>query len=476
MRAAIAAPPETVASYAAAHGSCIQRKASPGANRTGLPDGLKHGIEAMSGLSLDAVRVHRNSSMPAHIDAEAYAHGRDIHLAPGRESHLPHEAWHVIQQMQGRVRPTAHTGDGTAVNDDAGLEREADTMGARALAAPASMAPMRAAQTAPAAPVVQGFKFMAGPRWLTYKGTLQNEQACNAIDTWEAKTTMQLTRDGNGQVTHRRITLHAYQNDAWHAVGSITMDRTGVQPMGAADQHGNQPPLVYDDSELTLHTAAAGGAGNAGVATHLFPAVLRWIDANLHGVHRINMNPLGGAASKSVIENLSARLGDPTEHATANAARAVRKQAGGPGIGSAGAAPINTWDARLNDEHLHDLHALQVAAPGGLHISGDGVTIVGPATPHDQGNMQLLRDYFVNRPPGDLTRDVNHPAHGYFEAARALTNVYIANHPQAAARILRIARLASRSGATGHGGTIDPGYQIAVSGNALTTVLPNASQ
>ncbi|NWP89475.1 eCIS core domain-containing protein, partial [Escherichia coli] len=75
-------------------------------NRTGLPDGLKNGIETLSGLSLDDVRVHRGSSRPAAVQAQAYAQGSEIHLAPGQEHHLPHEAWHVVQQKQGRVRPT----------------------------------------------------------------------------------------------------------------------------------------------------------------------------------------------------------------------------------------------------------------------------------------------------------------------------------------------------------------------------------
>ena len=36
-------------------------------NRTGLPDNLKAGVEALSGLSMDDVRVHRNSSQPAQL-------------------------------------------------------------------------------------------------------------------------------------------------------------------------------------------------------------------------------------------------------------------------------------------------------------------------------------------------------------------------------------------------------------------------
>ena len=103
------------------------------ANRTGLPDNLKTGIESLSGMSLDAVRVHYNSSRPAQLGAHAYARGSDIHVGPGQERHLPHEAWHVVQQAQGRVAPTMHSADGTPINDDTRLEREADAMGTRAL-------------------------------------------------------------------------------------------------------------------------------------------------------------------------------------------------------------------------------------------------------------------------------------------------------------------------------------------------------
>jgi DNA uptake protein ComE-like DNA-binding protein len=105
----------------------------PVEHKTGLPDNLKAGIESLSGLSLDHVRVHYNSAQPAQLNALAYAQGSDIHLAPGQEQHLPHEAWHIVQQAQGRVQPTMQMKDGVPVNDDAGLEREADVMGARAI-------------------------------------------------------------------------------------------------------------------------------------------------------------------------------------------------------------------------------------------------------------------------------------------------------------------------------------------------------
>jgi len=101
-------------------------------NNTGLPDQLKSGIENLSGYSMDDVRVHRNSDQPAQLQAHAFAQGTDIHLAPGQEKHLPHEAWHVVQQKQGKVKPTLQLKK-VKVNDDAGLEKEADVMGQKAI-------------------------------------------------------------------------------------------------------------------------------------------------------------------------------------------------------------------------------------------------------------------------------------------------------------------------------------------------------
>jgi hypothetical protein len=109
----------------------VQRKEE--GNDTGLPPQLKAGIESMSGMSMDGVKVHYNSPQPAQLNAHAYAQGSDIHVAPGQEQHLPHEAWHVVQQAQGRVQPTTQMKEATPVNDDPGLESEADVMGAKAM-------------------------------------------------------------------------------------------------------------------------------------------------------------------------------------------------------------------------------------------------------------------------------------------------------------------------------------------------------
>ena len=107
----------------------LMTKASNG----GLPTNLKSGVENLSGFSMDDVNVNYNSSKPAQLNAHAYAQGSNIEIGPGQEKHLPHEAWHVVQQKQGRVEPTKQLKEKVAINDNTGLEKEADVMGAKAL-------------------------------------------------------------------------------------------------------------------------------------------------------------------------------------------------------------------------------------------------------------------------------------------------------------------------------------------------------
>jgi len=77
------------------------------------------------------VTVHYNSTRPAKVRALAFTQGTDIYLRPTEEKQLQHEAWHVVQQKQGKVKPTRQS-NGKAINDDQRLEREADVMGEKA--------------------------------------------------------------------------------------------------------------------------------------------------------------------------------------------------------------------------------------------------------------------------------------------------------------------------------------------------------
>jgi hypothetical protein len=132
----------------------------PRANRAGLADELKAGVERLSGLAMDDVRVHYNSDRPGRVHALADTQGADIHIAAGQEQHLPHEARRVVQQKQRRVAPTLHI-DGVAISDDQRLEQEAQTMGRMAShtaslpLAPVSQLAATTSTMRPAVPVVQ---------------------------------------------------------------------------------------------------------------------------------------------------------------------------------------------------------------------------------------------------------------------------------------------------------------------------------
>ena len=139
----------------------------PKANNTGLPDKLKSGIENLSGHSMDDVKVHYNSAKPAQLNAHAYAQGTQIHIASGQEKHLAHEAWHVVQQKQGRVKPTKQLKEKVAINDEEHLEKEADVMGAKALQMKPTDATQSLKTNTGTTPVVQG-------KLLTKDGTYTN--------------------------------------------------------------------------------------------------------------------------------------------------------------------------------------------------------------------------------------------------------------------------------------------------------------
>lgn len=124
-----------------ADSSAVQPKSK---NDTGMPDSLKSGIENLSGHDMSDVRVHYNSDKPAQLNAKAFAQGSDIHLGSGQEQHLPHEAWHVVQQKEGRVKPTTSV-DGAPLNDDVSLEKEADVKGSQAAQLSAAPEPPPAA-------------------------------------------------------------------------------------------------------------------------------------------------------------------------------------------------------------------------------------------------------------------------------------------------------------------------------------------
>lgn len=103
-----------------------------------MPGDVRAKMEGAFGVDFSRVRIHEDAR-PEALGALAYTNGTDVHFAPGQyqpdsqrgQALLGHELTHVVQQSRGTVAATTQT-KGVGVNDDAGLEREADEMGARA--------------------------------------------------------------------------------------------------------------------------------------------------------------------------------------------------------------------------------------------------------------------------------------------------------------------------------------------------------
>lgn len=254
--------------------------------KTGLPDHLKSGIESQSGLSLDNVKVHYNSPHPAQVNALAYTQGTQIHLSPGQERHLPHEAWHVVQQAQGRVRPTTEVG-GMAVNNDVGLEHEADRMGSAISSA--SSPPDQFALPTPLSPIAdQGSQPIQ--RVIDFSDKVQYQYTKDTYLTmlWREaqKTNNAITFDEvrqawiEAEADTRKIVLPDRIDLAWKVlrpfVGNATVPlRAALDPAAEAlalDAAGASIPMT-ERTGLTRHRNAV--RGEAGT---IFPAARAELD------------------------------------------------------------------------------------------------------------------------------------------------------------------------------------------------------
>ncbi len=210
-------------------------------NKTGMPDALKAGAENLSGYSLNNVRVHYNSPKPTQIQALAFTQGTEIHVAPGKEVHLPHEVWHVVQQMQGRVKPTMQMKGGGLVNDDAELEHEADVMGVKALA-PATQRPEKVAQRelADTENDSQSSTAQQAPIRTVLSNLCTTQRLVNVTLKTDEKEKKSLVADGkvkdfkNGTKARRKGWVGVDKYRAWYEIESSDgnfRDKDGVGPL-----------------------------------------------------------------------------------------------------------------------------------------------------------------------------------------------------------------------------------------------------
>ncbi len=70
------------------------------------------------------INTSTRSTLESHLRA-------DLSNVRVHDDSSAHEGWHAVQQAQGRVKPTMQA-KSVAINDDEGLEREADVMGKKA--------------------------------------------------------------------------------------------------------------------------------------------------------------------------------------------------------------------------------------------------------------------------------------------------------------------------------------------------------
>lgn len=103
-----------------------------------IPTPVRTKMEKAFNTSFADVNIHEGAQAQA-VNAIAYTQGNHIHFAPGQfnpdtisgQTLLGHELAHVVQQRQGRVKPTGAV-KGLPLNDNLALEREADELGRKA--------------------------------------------------------------------------------------------------------------------------------------------------------------------------------------------------------------------------------------------------------------------------------------------------------------------------------------------------------
>lgn len=111
-----------------------QMKSSGGGSK--LPGEVSQKMETAMGENFSGVNIHTNSQQANSVGAHAFTQGNDVHFAPGQfnpgtqkgQELIGHELAHVVQQKEGRVQANTDV-NGVPVNDNKGLESEADKMG-----------------------------------------------------------------------------------------------------------------------------------------------------------------------------------------------------------------------------------------------------------------------------------------------------------------------------------------------------------
>ena len=130
---------ESLQNRADSSSSVAQLESSQKLSNFNKDQSLINGMESVSGVNLSGVSIIRNSSEPEKLNAEALYRNNEVHSAPGKDEHIPHELGHAVQQAKSEVEATT-TINGQKVNNDPKLESEADDLGKKALSKSGSSA------------------------------------------------------------------------------------------------------------------------------------------------------------------------------------------------------------------------------------------------------------------------------------------------------------------------------------------------
>lgn len=233
------------------------------------------------------MHVHHNSSEPAKLHAHAFTQGSDIHLAPYQEHHLPHEAWHVVQQKQGRVRSASRPLQ-APMSADPALEREAARMGRRAAKEPADPPAAGTLQTrAQAQPVVQMAPNQAGTtdpqhllqlvRRLEAEGLGRQQILDRVSEDHATNTNRYIYTDRYGWVDLRHFGAAASIGQGW---GSVIAEGLGLgnEMFQWATEWGDDYRSGFSPEDIPSNAAGAElGDDYVSDDEPLFTSIERWL-------------------------------------------------------------------------------------------------------------------------------------------------------------------------------------------------------
>jgi hypothetical protein len=307
-----------------------------------LPQHVRAKMEASLGADFSAVQIYEGPEAEA-AGALAYTRGTDIFFAPGQydpesergQELLGHELAHVVQQAQGRVQAT-HQAKGLAVNDDAGLEREADELGARAARGEHAVSLPRGGSTSEAA--IQRRELPNDARALSARDwTLSDRE--NKTQRWKDACLHNLQAGDSGQyvriIERRDFYQWFYQHTAdlgyttrWALAASVVATgahevadmNPGLESMGQITgtvsnelqgmmREGNQ--VIFDNVFPKLRALLRGGPLTG-------RAALQW-DMNVLSEEQALIQPMYMAVSASTraqLDNIARQRGLPGAMAT----------------------------------------------------------------------------------------------------------------------------------------------------------------